>query len=75
MICLLKVKYVNAAIDSAVPGSQLYGLEHIKDPSDKIIEVHIAALNLSLKWNILQRPFGLWRVRLYDTYDIIHTDP
>jgi hypothetical protein len=37
--------------------------------------VHIAALNLSLKWIILQRPFGLWRVRLYDTYDIIHTDP
>jgi hypothetical protein len=37
----------------------LYGLEHIEDPSDKIIEVHIAALNLSLKWNILQRPFGL----------------
>ena len=56
MICLLKVKFVNAAIESAVPGSPLYGLEHIKD---SIIEVHIAALNLSLKWNILQCPVGL----------------
>ena len=55
MICLLQVKFVNAAIDSAVPGSPLYGLEHIEDQSDKIIEVHIAAL----KWNILQRQFGL----------------
>lgn len=60
MICLLKVKFVNAAIDSAVPGSPLYGLEHIEDPSDKIIEVHIAALNLSLKWNIMYFAASIW---------------
>ena len=58
MICLLQVKFVNAAIDSAVPGSPLYGLEHIEDPSDKIIEVHIAAL----KWNILQRDMIIYMI-------------
>ena len=57
MICLLQVKFVNAAIDSAVPGSPLYRVEHIEDPSDKLIEVHIAALKS--RWNILQRLFGL----------------
>jgi hypothetical protein len=33
----------------------LHGLQRIEDPSDKIIQVHLAAL----KWNILQRRFGL----------------
>ena len=32
-----------------------HGVQPIKDPSDEIIEVHLAAL----KWNILQRRFGL----------------
>ena len=56
MICLLKVKFVNAAIDSAVPGSPLYGLEHIEDPSNKIIEVHIAALFLTVFKRLLTLP-------------------
>ena len=55
MTILLQVKFVNAAIDAAGPGSPLYGLQHIKGPSDEIIEVHLAAL----KWNVLQRRFGL----------------
>jgi hypothetical protein len=33
----------------------LYKLHHITDPSDEIIAVHLAAL----KWNVLQRRFGL----------------
>jgi len=33
----------------------LHGLQPIRDPGDEIIEVHLAAL----KWNILQRRFGL----------------
>jgi hypothetical protein len=33
----------------------LYKLPHITDPSDEIIAVHLA----SLKWNVLQRRFGL----------------
>ena len=65
MICLLQVKFVNAAIDSAVPGSPLYRVEHIEDPSDKLIEVHIAAL----KWNILQRRFGLVASELETLHD------
>lgn len=46
---------MNDAIASAPAGSPLRGLAPIQDPSDRIIEVHVAAL----KWNILQRRFGL----------------
>ena len=49
------MKFVNDAIAKAAPGSKLYGLPPIADPSDKLIEVHLAAL----KWNLLQRRFGL----------------
>ncbi len=50
-----QVKYVNHQIASAPVGSPLRGLRPIEDPSDEIIEVHLSAL----KWNILQRRFGL----------------
>jgi hypothetical protein len=50
-----QVKYVNNKIASAPVGSPLHGLRPIEDPSNEIIEVHISAL----KWNILQRRFGL----------------
>ena len=43
------------AIASAPAGSPLHGQAPIQDPRDSIIEVHLAAL----KWNILQRLFGL----------------
>jgi hypothetical protein len=46
---------VNHQIASAPVGSPLRGLRPIEDPSDEIIEVHLSAL----KWNILQRRFGL----------------
>ena len=49
------MKYVNDAIAKATPGTPLYKLPPIVDPSDKIVEVHLAAL----KWNLLQRRFGL----------------
>ena len=49
------MKFVNDAIAKAAPGSKLYGLPPITDPSDKLIEVHLAAL----EWNLLQRRFGL----------------
>lgn len=49
------MKFVNDSIDKAPVGSPLYGLDHIEDPSDEIIEVHLAAL----KWNVTQRRFGL----------------
>ncbi len=45
ILCLsLQVRFVNAAIDAASSGSVLFGLEHIEDPSDKIIEVHLVSL-------------------------------
>ena len=52
-----QVKYVNNKIASAPVGSPLHGLKPIedRDPSDEISQVHISAL----KWNILQRRFGL----------------
>ena len=41
MVCLSsQMRFVNDAIDAARPDSVLYGLEHIEDPSEKIIEVH-----------------------------------
>ena len=46
---------MNHQIASAPVGSPLRGLKPIEDPSDEIIEVHVSAL----KWNILQRRFGL----------------
>jgi len=54
-MCLLQVKFVNDSIKAAVPGSPLYKLPLITDPSEKLIEVHLAAL----KWNMQQRRFGL----------------
>ncbi len=50
-----QVKYINDKIASAPVGSPLHGLRPIEDPTDEIIEVHISAL----KWNFVQRRFGL----------------
>ena len=50
-----QVKFVYNAIDSARSWSPLYKLQHIRDPSDENVAVHLAAL----KWNVLQRRFGL----------------
>ena len=49
------MKFVNDRIAAARAGTPLHGVQPIKDPSHEIIEVHLAAL----KWNILQRRFGL----------------
>ena len=51
----MQVKFVNDSIKAAVPGSPLYKMPLISDPSEKLIEVHLAAL----KWNMQQRRFGL----------------
>ena len=45
-----QVRFVNDAIHAARADSVIYGLEHIEDPSDKIIEVHLA----SLRWDMEQ---------------------
>ena len=53
----LQVDHVNALIRAAKAGDCLFGVEEIKDPSDKLIEVHLAAL----RYNIMMqsRRFGL----------------
>ncbi len=62
----LQVRFVNAAIDAARPGSALCGLEYIEDPSDKIIEVHLA----SLRWDHEQRRFGLTGAGLEKVHEL-----
>jgi hypothetical protein len=56
----LQVQFVNDAIYKAQPGSKLHGLDPLADPSDKIIEVLLAAL----QWDMQQRRFGLTAVGL-----------
>ena len=50
-----QVEFINNKIRTAVPGSPFYGKAPVADPSDKLIEVHLAAL----KWDMQQRRFGL----------------
>ena len=56
----MQVIFVNDTIRKALPGSTLYGLAPIVDPSDEIIEVLLAAL----RWDMQQRRFGLTAVGL-----------
>ncbi len=51
----LQVDYVNRLIRSAKRGDCLFGVEKIEDPSDKLIEVHLAVL----KHNMQSRRFKL----------------
>jgi hypothetical protein len=60
-----QVCFVNAAIDAARSGSVFFGLEHIQDPLDKIIEIHLA----SLRWDHEQRKFGLTGAGLQRVHD------
>ena len=53
-------KYITGSIHkqqlrTALPGSPLHSKAPVSDPSDGLIEVHLAAL----KWNMQQRLFGL----------------
>jgi len=51
-----QVAYINARIRAAKEGEPLHGIiPYVEDPSDKLIEVKLAAL----KWNMQQRRFGL----------------
>ena len=46
---------MNALIRAAKDGDCLFGAEEIEDPSDKLIEVHLAVL----RYNMQSRRFGL----------------
>ena len=45
----LQVEYVNRLIRSAKRVDCLFGVEKIEDPSDKLIEVHLAVLQFNLQ--------------------------
>jgi hypothetical protein len=47
----LMMSLINAAIDRAKPGLLLYGLSHVTDPSDDVVEVLIECMD----WNIFSR--------------------
>jgi len=51
----LQVDYVNTLIRAAKGGDCLFGVEEVEDPSDKLIEVHLAVL----RYNMQSRRFGL----------------
>ena len=51
----MQVLFVNEAIRKAQHGSPLHGLAPIVDPSDKIMEFLLAAL----QWDMQQRHYGL----------------
>ena len=48
---LYQVSLINGAIDQAKPGSRLYGLAHVSDPSGDVVEVLI----LCMEWNMNSR--------------------
>ena len=50
-----QVLLINKAIDAAKPGSPLYKLPHVADPSDDIVEVLIQCM----EWNIASRQSGI----------------
>ena len=50
-----QVDHVNALIRAAKSGDCLFGVEEVEDPSDKLIEVHLAVL----RYNMQSRRFGL----------------
>ena len=55
MSCPSQVAFINNKILVAVPGSPFYGSAAVSDPSDVLIEFHLAALT----WNMQQRWFGI----------------
>lgn len=54
-VSFLQVAHVNRLIRAAKQGECLYGVPEIEDPSDKLIEVHLAVL----RYNLQSRRFGL----------------
>ncbi len=60
------MRFLNDIIDAARAGSVLCGLEHIENPSDKIIMEHLT----SLQWDYEQRKFGLTGAELQKVHDV-----
>ena len=54
-VSCLQVAHVNTLIRAAKQGDCLFGVPEIEDPSEKLIEVHLAVL----RYNMQSRRFGL----------------
>ncbi len=52
---MYQVLLINKGIDAAKPGSPLWKLPHVADPSDEIVEVLIQCM----EWNITSRQSGI----------------
>ena len=61
---LSQVEFLNAAIDRAPRGSRLYGLPHVSDPSDQIVEVLIKCI----EWNIMTRLLSIPESKLPEVH-------
>ncbi len=52
---LLQIRLINSTISNAKAGNPMYQKQLAQDPSEKLIEVHVAAL----KWNMQSRTFEM----------------
>ena len=60
-----QIQIINRAIETAKPGSPLYRKPFANDPSEKLIEVHVAAL----KWHMQSRTFEMTAEKLQKLQD------
>ena len=65
LIFLWQIQLINAAIEKAKPGQPLYRKPFANDPSEKLIEVHVAAL----KWHMQSRTFEMTAEKLQKLQD------
>ena len=62
---IYQVKLINAAIDNAKPGSRLYRLPHVADPSDDVVNFLIQCMD----WNIATRQSRIPEAELPELQD------
>ena len=66
VVFVWKVHMINTAITKAKPGSPLYRKPFVNDPSERLIETHVAAL----KWHMQSRKFEMTAATLKKLQDM-----
>ena len=66
VVFVWKVHIINTAITKAKPGSPLYRQPFVNDPSERLIETHVAAL----KWHMQSRKFEMTATTLKKLQDM-----
>ena len=66
VVFVWKVHIINTAITKAKPGSPLYQKPFVNDPSERLIETHVAAL----KWHMQSRKFEMTATTLKKLQDM-----